>query len=127
MDPRRPGTVTGEANPRRWSLRVLLSQWFGPLFMIGAAILAVSFLLRVALFARSVSDLDGGLFTIPGVFGIGLFYDLIMTSYALALPALILGVLPEAFFRSRVYRFVALGAAILVLFLLLLDALSQWL
>ena len=108
-------------------LRALLSHRFGPLFGIATATLAVSFILRVALLARSVSDLDGGGLTILWVFGIGLFYDLVQISYALAVPALILGVLPAAFFRSRAYRFVALGAAIVVLFLLLFDALSQWL
>lgn len=113
---------------RTWrdSLRALVGHRFGPLAAIAAAALAVSFALRVALLARSVGDLEGNVLAIPVVFVIGLLYDLVETSYLLALPALVLALLPERFFRGRLYRVVAPGAATLILFLLLFDALSEW-
>src|SRR5258706_14052816 len=117
--------LMGDPDPKRGILQAVLSHRLGPLAAIAAANLAASFLLRLIFFARSASELDG-ILPIPGLFAIGLFYDLVETSYVLVVPALTLVVLPEAFFRSRVYRFITWGTAALVLFLLIFDALSQW-
>ncbi|HVE40171.1 MAG TPA: sulfatase-like hydrolase/transferase [Planctomycetota bacterium] len=114
------------ATKRRPGERVLVHR-FGPLAAIAAASLAVSLILRIAFLLRSVSDLDGGVLPVAGLFAIGLFYDLVQTSYALSVPALLLAVLPEAFFRSRAYRFVAWAAGVAVFSLLFFDAVSQWL
>src|SRR6185295_10511573 len=94
---------------------------------MAAASLAVSLIIRIAFLLRSASELDGGVLSVAGLFAIGLFYDLVQTSYVLSVPALLFAVLPEAFFRSRAYRFIAWAAAAAVFFLLLFDAVSQWL
>src|SRR5437868_6150540 len=116
-----------EVVPGRSFAGKVVSHRFGPLAALCAANLAVSFLLRVVLAVRSASELDGGVLALAGIFLLGLAFDLVQTSYVLAAPALVLAALPEACFRSRAWRFVCWGSAALVFFLLLFDAVSQWL
>jgi phosphoglycerol transferase MdoB-like AlkP superfamily enzyme len=62
-------------------LRHLLNKKFGPVFLLVLIVSVVSLLTRIFLLIYSSSSFDYSLLNIAGVFVIGLFYDLCMSSY----------------------------------------------
>jgi phosphoglycerol transferase MdoB-like AlkP superfamily enzyme len=62
-------------------LRHLLNTKFGPVLLLVLIVSAASLLTRIFLLIYSSSSFDYSLLNIAGVFAIGLFYDLCMSSY----------------------------------------------
>jgi phosphoglycerol transferase MdoB-like AlkP superfamily enzyme len=62
-------------------LRHLLNTKFGPVLLLALIVSAISLLTRIFLLIYSSSSFDYSLLNIAGVFAIGLFYDLCMSSY----------------------------------------------
>lgn len=94
--------------------------------MVAALLVAVSTLTRFALMIKSGSNVDFQLTNILGMLGIGLFYDLINALY-FVLPLMLFGwLMPARFVGKRGYRWVQTSLLFFFIFLLLLNAVSEW-
>jgi len=100
---------------------------FGGLYVFGLVFLALSFLLRTALFIRAFPQADHSLWAIFKMYGMGLFYDLV-TCFYLVIPAtLLLLFAPDKVIRWRAFRYPVLGLYFLAIYALLFDVVSEWL
>lgn len=99
---------------------------FGGLYVFGMVFLAVSFLLRTALYFQSVSEINSSVSLIIKMYLIGSFYDLI-TCFCVVTPmAILLVFIPDRWFRSRWNRAFSLGFYFITLYIMLFDVASEW-
>ncbi len=97
------------------------------LAIIMAAWLVVFFLTRCVLLASHIGDVNAGISTILGMFGVGLVYDLSFLSYA-ALPlSVYLALCPTAIWRHRWHQGMLHALVGFSLFVMLYTAVSEWL
>lgn len=86
----------------------------------------ISILTRITLIFEAGSNVDYSVANMLGVFGIGLFYDLINALYFI-LPVMLLGWLtPRKYTAARGYKIAANVLLFILVFLLLLNAVSEW-
>lgn len=97
---------------------------FTVLWWLVAALFLVSFLTRIALALRS--DVAGSAAEMAGAFLLGMAYDLIAAAFVLAPFALWTAWLPNRVARWRAARAVVAGGVALTLFLLLFNAVAEW-
>ncbi len=108
------------------SIKTVLNHRFGPVFLVTILIILISFLTRIALLIKSGSSFDWSVGNIIGVFVIGLFYDLIMASYFIIPLVIYIWLMPDKIFRKRWQRFLLYGYFLIIIFLLLFNAVSEW-
>lgn len=93
---------------------------------LAVLLVAVSALTRTVLTARSFGNLGHDAVHFSGIFGIGFFYDLINSVYFL-LPLMLAGWLtPNRIARKRWYRVCMQALTFILVFVLLLNAVSEW-
>ncbi|SEJ68503.1 Phosphoglycerol transferase MdoB [Dyadobacter koreensis] len=93
---------------------------------LGILLIAVSNLTRIALTLKSAGTAEYNLNSILGIFTIGLFYDLINALY-FVLPLMLMGWLTPCRLTIKPgYKLLANGLLFILIFLLLLDAVSEW-
>lgn len=86
----------------------------------------ISMLTRIALMLKAGKDVDYTLTNMLGIFGIGLFYDLLNALYFI-IPLMLLGwVTPQRYAGKKGFRIAANALVFVLLFLLLLNAVSEW-
>ena len=89
--------------------------------------LAIHWLLRLVLLAKSGDEIDWHPFTLAGVFGVGAFYDLVAACY-FALPFTIyLLFCPAKWLSRRAHQWTLATFFFLTLYLLLFGAVAEWL
>jgi phosphoglycerol transferase MdoB-like AlkP superfamily enzyme len=88
--------------------------------------LGFSLLTRFALLAVAWPELDGGFWTLVKVFLSGLLYDCAAFSYAGALPALYLLVLPEKIYAAAWHRLAVYGLFFISAFLLAFNLAAEY-
>lgn len=89
-------------------------------------IIGVSLLTRVALLIKSRHEFDFSVINVAGVFGIGLFYDVINSCY-LVLPFLVyLWLCPEKMFQKKWNENFLKGIFLSLILILLLNAVGEW-
>jgi phosphoglycerol transferase MdoB-like AlkP superfamily enzyme len=94
--------------------------------IITALLVTISALTRVALMVKSAGNADYSLGNVSGILGIGLFYDLINALY-FVFPLMLIGWLtPRRLATKAGYRWFVNGVLFLMVFLLLLNAVSEW-
>lgn len=93
---------------------------------VGVLLIAISNLTRIALTLKSAGTAEYNLASIPAVFAIGLFYDLINALY-FVLPLMVTGWLtPRWLAKKSGYKWFINVFLFFLTFLLLLDAVSEW-
>lgn len=97
------------------------------LLIFGATGLALFTLLRALLLDRSFAQLDLTLSELLRIFGIGLLYDLTVTSCLLIPWIVFFMVLPARFFAGRINRWLCYAGYIVLVYALLFDAVAEWL
>jgi len=110
----------------RVSLQKIFNHRFGPAVLLAGIVVTVSFISRLALLVKSGANVDFTFLTIPGIFIIGLFYDLINASYFLIPLIFYLWLVPERIYHKRWHRFVLYILFFLFTFILLFTAISEW-
>ena len=106
--------------------KLILNKRFSPVFILYFLIVSISFITRFALLIKSANNFDWSLLNILGVFIIGLFYDTVMASY-LCIPLVIyIWLIPSKIFLLKNHRFVLYGFFIFTTFLLLFNAIAEW-
>ena len=107
-------------------IKKILSHRCGGIFLLYFLFFVVSFLTRLVLFIESYDVVDLSPLGVAGVFLCGSLYDFVTASYW-SIPALLyLMVVPDAAFRTRVHRALALTFYFVVLYALLFDAVAEW-
>lgn len=94
--------------------------------MLAALLVAISTLTRFALMIKSGANVDFGVLNIVGMLGIGLFYDLINALYFILPLMLFCWLVPTRFAGKMAYRWALVFLLFLLVFLLLLNAVSEW-
>jgi phosphoglycerol transferase MdoB-like AlkP superfamily enzyme len=95
-------------------LQHLLNTKFGPVLLLVLIVSAVSLLTRIFLLIYSSSSFDYSLLNIAGVFVIGLFYDLCMSSYLIIPLVLHIWFCNERSYKS-IWPFIIIGIYLAVI------------
>lgn len=91
-----------------------------------AIVISLSVISRIALLFKSASTVDFTLLNLIGIFGIGLFYDLINAAYFILPLMLYIWLLPGRIMNKRWHRFVLYGIFFFLTFGLLFNIVSEW-
>jgi len=70
-----------------FSVRPLFNHRFGPVLVLTCILCSIGFITRCVLFAKTIEFADPSFLRIVGIFGIGLFYDFVVSCF---LPFLLL-------------------------------------
>lgn len=104
----------------------LCKHRFGPVALLVAVIVVIAFLTRAALLLYSAGDVDWTGLSLPGIFLIGLFYDLVMSSYFIIPLVLYLWLVPDKLYRQRWQRFLLYGLMTILCFILVFNIAGEW-
>lgn len=106
-------------------IKKLLQHKFGSVALVIILVSVFSFLTRLGLLVYSFKDLTLDVFSVPGIFLIGLFYDLIVGMF-FALPiAMYTWLMKDSWFRSKINRGILFIHFLLLLAILLLNICSE--
>ncbi|CAN5300425.1 LTA synthase family protein [soil metagenome] len=87
---------------KKWNS--LFKQRFGPLFLLALVICGISFITRLFLLIKSWPNLEFSPLILPGIFFIGLFYDLVVSSFFAIPLALYCWLINDSFFQKKWQR-----------------------
>ncbi|MDN3657649.1 sulfatase-like hydrolase/transferase [Ferruginibacter paludis] len=87
---------------KKWSS--LFTQRFGPLFLLTLIICGISFITRLILLIKSWPNLEFSPLLLLGIFVIGLFYDLVVSSFFAIPVALYCWLINDSFFQKKGQR-----------------------
>jgi phosphoglycerol transferase MdoB-like AlkP superfamily enzyme len=104
----------------------IFAKRFGPLVLLYFIIIGISLLTRLVLLVNAYAVFDWTILNLFGVFFIGLFYDTILTTYFYIPLVMYLWLVPNGIFRKNWQRFILYGYFSLILFLLLFNAIAEW-
>lgn len=94
--------------------------------LIALSLIVISMLTRIALIFKAGNDLDHNATTFLGIFGIGLFYDFVNALYFI-LPVMLFGwVAPGRYAGKKGFKIAANALLFILVFILLLNAVSEW-
>lgn len=94
--------------------------------LLAALLIGISTLTRITLMLKAGNGVDYSAANMLGIFGIGLFYDLVNSLYFI-LPVMLLGwVVPRRFAGKMGFRIISFVLLFILVFLLLLNAVSEW-
>ncbi len=109
------------------TLLPLKSKRFALLILLAYLIISISFLTRIALFVKSSSIAGLSILQIAGAFALGAFFDVIEAGYYIIPLLLYLWLLPEKLVHKKWHSYLLYVFFIVQIFLLLFNAVSEWL
>ncbi|MEO6687148.1 MAG: sulfatase-like hydrolase/transferase [Dyadobacter sp.] len=95
------------------------------LIMVGLVV-AISLITRIALLFKSANNVDFTVLNVLGIFGIGLFYDLVNAIYFILPLMLFIWLLPARFIQKRWQHILLYGIFAFFTFGLLFNIVSEW-
>ena len=104
-----------------------LRNRIGILALLGLVFLLQSLAVRIVLFLKAFPGMTHDPLVLLGMWIVGFLYDCITFSYFALPAAVVLVFLPERVYQHRVFRAVVHGAFLAVLFILLFDAVAEYL
>jgi len=99
---------------------------YAPVVLLGLAFLALQALLRLALLLRVWPELQPGPVEVVGIFGVGLFFDVVAALWPAALYSLYLAAAPARLHASRAGRLLVHAGAVAAIFAALFVAVAEW-
>ena len=99
-------------------------QRFGLVVLVTLLLTGISLVTRMVLISLSVSEIE--LIHLPGILLIGLFYDLFNAGYFVIPLVVYLWLIPSYIFQKPWHRYVLYGVLTVVIFILLLNAISEF-
>ena len=105
----------------------VLRSRLGPIAVFAASFLLIAALLRAALVVRAGDALELGALQLPGLFAVGLVYDLVAALWGATPFALAAALLPDRIWRTKTLRVVTHTAFILGLIGLGVATVAEWL
>ena len=100
---------------------------FGLAILMIKVVVIISILTRIALLIKSAANVDFTFLNILGIFGIGLFYDLINAGYFIIPLMIYLWIVPTKILQKRWHNIVLFTIFSINVFFLLFNATSEWL
>jgi phosphoglycerol transferase MdoB-like AlkP superfamily enzyme len=91
-----------------------------------AVFLVANFLLRIALLAKSATEIDWHLSTLAGTFLVGAFFDLVAASYIVLPFVLYLLIAPSKWIGHRVHRRLLAVVSFIVIYALFFLGVAEW-
>ena len=101
-------------------------EQFYPVKLVVLLSVGISTLTRMVLLLKSGSGFDWSIVNLHGVFGIGFFYDVAMLSYFIIPLVLYCWLLPSKWYAKPSHRFVLYSYLLLMVFLGIFNAVSEW-
>jgi phosphoglycerol transferase MdoB-like AlkP superfamily enzyme len=105
--------------------RITYSRW-NVIYALLSVLLALSFLTRLLLLVVSWRSADLSLLQLPGIFIIGLFYDIVNAGYFIIPLTIYLWLLPGRIYRSRINKGIIYFLFSVCILILLFNAVSEW-
>jgi len=99
---------------------------FGILYILSLVFLFQSLAVRLVLFVKSLPGMTLEPLVLLKMWSVGFFYDCVTFTYCAIPFTLLLMAVPERFYRHRLFRYVMHGALFAVLFILLFDAVAEY-
>jgi phosphoglycerol transferase MdoB-like AlkP superfamily enzyme len=100
---------------------------FDILYLLSLVFLLQSLAVRIVLFVKSLPGMTLEPLDLLKMWSVGFFYDCITFTYCAIPFTLLLMAVPERIYRHRLFRYVMHGALFAVLFVLLFDAVAEYL
>lgn len=107
-------------------IKKVCSHRFGPVAIMVVIILAISFLTRVTLLIHSAHNVNWGIGNLLGIFFIGLFFDLVMSTYFIIPLVLYLWIFPDGLYRKKWQRFLLYGLMTILCYILIFNIAGEW-
>ncbi len=98
----------------------------GFLVLVVYLLLVLSLITRVALLIISFPNIDFGILSLPYIFCIGLFYDLVNASYFIIPLVVYLWLIPQFIYKRNWHKYVLMVLFFSVTVILTLNAVSEW-
>lgn len=98
---------------------------FGPLVVLALIICSVGFITRLILLIKSLSNLEFSPLNLMGIFLIGLFYDLIVSSFFAIPVALYCWLMKDSFYQKKWQRVPLFLLFFIIIFIIILVAGSE--
>jgi phosphoglycerol transferase MdoB-like AlkP superfamily enzyme len=113
--------------PREAAVKAMLRSRFGPIAVFAASFLVLAALLRAALVVRAGDALDLGALRLPGLFAVGLLYDLVAALWGAVPFAIAAALVPDRIWHTKTLRVLAHVVFILGLLGIGVAAVAEWL
>jgi phosphoglycerol transferase MdoB-like AlkP superfamily enzyme len=104
----------------------LFTHRFGPLAVLALLVCGISFITRVTLLVKSWPNASFGGVSLPVVFLIGLFYDLVVWSFFAIPVALYCWLMKDSWFRQPWQRSILFTLFFIIIFILVINAGSEF-
>ena len=101
------------------------NQRFGPVLLLTLIICTVSLITRIVLFVKSFSSIDFSPVHIVGIFLVGLFYDLVVSSFFAIPVALYCWLINDSFYRKKIQRVPLFLLFFIIIFIIISIAGSE--
>lgn len=105
--------------------RFLQHHRFSPLCVTVSLVTGISFFTRLILLIWSWKNIEIGVFTIPAIFLIGLYYDLVVSAFFCIPVALYIWLMKDSWYQARWSRIPLFILFFLIIFILVLNAGSE--
>lgn len=105
----------------------VLAQRTGQMLLLISIVVGLSSLTRAALLIKSSASLDFTVANLTGIFLIGFLYDIVNAAYVSMPVVLYLCLIPDRLYSRPWHRFVLYGLFFIFTFLLIFNAVSEWL
>jgi len=100
----------------------IFNHRFGPVAVVTVLVCAISFITRIILLVKSWPSLELNPFRFIAIFLVGLFYDIVVSSFFAIPVALYCWLMKDSIYRKRWHRVVLFVLFFLISFILLLNA-----
>lgn len=105
----------------------LFARPAGGILLFGFLFLAINWFLRLGLLVKSGAEMDWHPLTLAGVFGVGIFYDLVAACYFVLPLTIYLLVCPAKWLSRRGHQSALAAFFFVTIYVMLFGAVAEWL
>ena len=104
----------------------MIKNRFSLIALMIAIFLGINFLTRVVLMAYSFSEVDASLLQLIKIFGVGLFYDFVASTYYFIPLVIYLTVVPSKIFYKKWHRYFVYLLLFVTTYFIIFNGVSEW-
>lgn len=108
-------------------MKRIFNHRFGLVALLVLVLVVVSTITRTILLIQSTAQMSGNWLALPGIYLIGLFYDLVNASYVIIVLVLYIWFVPDRIFQKPWHRFILYGIFVFFTYSLVFNGVSEWL
>ncbi len=106
--------------------QISVNSRFGGLYLFFAVFIALSFITRTILLAKSLPNLDLTPWLLVKIYGVGLFFDIVAAAYFSIPLVLYLTVIPDKIYQGRFHKPVIYLFSFVILYLLVFNSFAEY-